>query len=904
MCFNPDLKTSIEDRFTSNVCPTTLTIFGTAQILEAFNAKYFGFDLDELEATARTIIKRQKYMSYTWSLTYFCLKNKHKMNFIKSKFFNVQPYMFEATDREVKLYLDDPKFLWRFSMNTYYSFVDEFYGLSKEKKLKYKRGLLTYDEDDSPIMPYLDLDLFRKGYVKSTSKASFNLSIIDDFINYKIKYSLTDYETAEMYYSHDFYLHQMSGNADYSTFVRTILTGHNGICPSPLLESASIIRNKSLLFTMKKEKTLRKSLYKKYGNEEEISSSDMNEDSRLDKWIEKIKKQNFPIKCLEDFEEWKASQKVRCESDEIVEFLPSTALRFLGVNECNKNLNTSDKIQVLNAIVRRNKNLVEIKSKFFNDSNWIEECYDALDNSQIQFYKLTLNIFDFKTKLDNFVYERNGKKCRLPFTLPCSNDFLIELKSRFLKQVIRPQIEYFSKHHKFRKCFNIKKTLKVEMDLRSIIYLKNIYAAEKTEETFKMSVRLLKRPQSSDEKCIKEAEEIDLLIEQFNNSITSKEHKLYSSQRLMTQYQTLSMIPETIDDALRRIADQVNFKSDVIIDHHPNNDNDTGHESTGTALENSTDNDDSDHDLTETVFKNSTDNDDDNNKININKNNDDVSTVYDFDIKGKNVLKVFSLIKQRYVYFNTDIDYIRNKFNSKSKKTNRINDFRNFTKEENVFFTNDDDFEIETSNEILGNKSRNNMMGLFNQSSNKLEDNSNKISNDFALNENVNDAVKNGLDTALKLLEEFVEKLENNNKLNSIEPIRNSNNMNINNNKDNKMNNLNNNKNNIKNNSIPVSNCNINDAVSVATLSTLNISDEENEIDNNVGEIRFNLNNSIDDNSNDENNKCTVSPNDYKNSIENFNTNTYSNSNDESLLDTIKNHLQKKSNMNFKLIIL
>ncbi|GMM44083.1 hypothetical protein DAPK24_006580 [Pichia kluyveri] len=446
------------------------------------------------------------------------------------------------------------------------------------------------------------------------------------------------------------------------------------------------------------------------------------------------------------------------------------------------------------------------------------------------------------------------------------------------------------------------------MDLRSIIYLKNIYAAEKTEETFKMSGRLLKRPQSSVEKCTKEADEIDLLIEQFDNSITSKEHKLYSSQRSMIQYQTSSMTPEAIDDALRRFADQVNFKSDVIIDHYSNNDNDTGHESTGTALENSIDNDDADHDLTETVFKNSTDNDDDNdddnNKININKNNDDVSIVYDFDIKGKNVLKVFSLIKQRHVYFNTDIDYIRNKLNSKSKKTNRINDFRNFTKEENVFFTNDDDYEIETSNEILGNKSRNNMMGLFNQSSNKLEGNLNEISNDFALNENVNDAVKNGLDTALKLLEEFVEKLEYNNKLNSIEPIRNSNNMNINNNKDNKMNNLNNNKNNIKNNSNPVFNCNINDAVSVATLSTLNISEEENEIDNNVGEIRFNLNNSIDDNSNDENNRCTVSPIDYTNSIEDFNTNTYSNSNDESLLDTIKNYLQKKSNMNFKLIIL
>lgn len=216
----------------TNIAPTTLSLFGTCHFLEAKASHYKDFLPSDLHNLARTILQRQAYLLYRWSLIRYLVHHKFKSSFLKRKWFNVTPDCFQPQNTEIDLYINQPMFLWRFSRNNY-SYMCEIFAPPSSSNLKY--NLLNHTIDYSPIMPYLENsnNLFTKSLKKlfqpsSSGRHVFNNRIYEiDYFNTTnfFRFNLNVYETSEFLYSDDFYLHQMDEYTDYHEFFLILLTG-------------------------------------------------------------------------------------------------------------------------------------------------------------------------------------------------------------------------------------------------------------------------------------------------------------------------------------------------------------------------------------------------------------------------------------------------------------------------------------------------------------------------------------------------------------------------------------------------------------------------------------------------------------------------------------------------------
>lgn len=273
---------------------TAIALTGTTQFIEARRSDYKLFKTSDLWARATTILQTQFFMLYQWSLVRFLIAHPPAEAFIPHKYYLVGVQNFTPEESDIRLYLQDPKFLWRFSVRNYgyfakifgrylpfYSFTD---GFADGK-------FATYQDDDSPLMPYIRSS---GEVVKFTLKHKLKLSQslnshgvkLERIIQIESKFQakiLTPFEKSEYLHSDDFHLHLMDGDFDYVDFVQTLITGHTFRGPGALLQM-DIQQSNQLLKDKKMNKKLMKREKKKLKKEsKEVKKNDKLKERKLKK---------------------------------------------------------------------------------------------------------------------------------------------------------------------------------------------------------------------------------------------------------------------------------------------------------------------------------------------------------------------------------------------------------------------------------------------------------------------------------------------------------------------------------------------------------------------------------------------------------------------------------------------
>lgn len=281
---------------------TAIALTGTAQFIEARRSDYKFFKTSDLWARAATILQIQFFMLYQWSLERFVIAHPTAEALIPSKYYMVNTLNFTPEDDDIILYLQDPKFLWRFSIRNYGYFAKifgrylPFFSFTND----FADGkFATYRDDDSPLLPYVQSN---SELVKSALKNK--LKIPKSLVSRGIKLErikqiekkfhgriLTQFEKSECFYSDDFYLHLMGSDFDYDDFVQTLITGHTFRGPGNLLQ-LDIQQSNQRLRAEKAEKRLLKN-EKKVSKKESKGQKNKKLEAKKQKGGPRIESRNF-----------------------------------------------------------------------------------------------------------------------------------------------------------------------------------------------------------------------------------------------------------------------------------------------------------------------------------------------------------------------------------------------------------------------------------------------------------------------------------------------------------------------------------------------------------------------------------------------------------------------------------
>ena len=258
---------------------TAIALTGTTQFIEARRSDYKLFKTSDLWARANTILQIQFFMLYQWSLVRFLIAHPTAEVFIPHKYYLVGIQNFTPEESDIRLYLQEPKFLWRFSIRNYgyfakvfgrylpfYSFTD---GFADGK-------FATYQDDDSPLMSYIRssgeiVKFTLKHKLKMLQSLNSHGVRLERIKQIESKFQakiLTPFEKSEYLHSDDFHLHLMGGDFDYMDFVQTLITGHTFRGPGDLLQM-DIQQTNQLLKDEKTEKKVMKKEKKKLKKESE-----------------------------------------------------------------------------------------------------------------------------------------------------------------------------------------------------------------------------------------------------------------------------------------------------------------------------------------------------------------------------------------------------------------------------------------------------------------------------------------------------------------------------------------------------------------------------------------------------------------------------------------------------------
>ena len=230
------------------------------------NGEYFGINHDDLINRAKNILLVQIFMVYQWSVIRARIEHPYKLKNLHFACKEVTPWNFVVEDLDVKMYLENPRFLWRFSVNNYKYFYGIFTkGMKTFNNCKisdelYVDELLTYDLDKSEVMPYYITfcgsleNYIRHLFGKSTRETSkwFKMYDFNKLLENSSSYKLKDYEKEEIKYSYDYILQMIEPNMNYDDFVRIIVTGHTLTDAGPLLKS--VIEYEKMLKKQRKDR--------------------------------------------------------------------------------------------------------------------------------------------------------------------------------------------------------------------------------------------------------------------------------------------------------------------------------------------------------------------------------------------------------------------------------------------------------------------------------------------------------------------------------------------------------------------------------------------------------------------------------------------------------------------------
>jgi hypothetical protein len=454
-----------------NVAPTTMNVYGTAQFKEAKNTDYLCYNVSDLRQTAFRILQRQIFMLYSWCITRYCLQHKLQITFIEKMYYEVGPHCFRPEDYEIELFIANPKFLWRFSMRNYAYFAKSFN--DKHKEPWFDAELRTFDKDDSPILPYLKPQLWDVNVMTKLFKDApvhgkfkpFKVSKIHKFMKDNLKYHPSDFDTSEIYYSDDFYLHHMNGATRYTEFLEFLIAGQNGISPGPLLKAQlekSLQRQKMSDKTTEKKHThtlAHNSGYKMAQKEMMQRDSDVDglngpnetdnngHDSSPDRLTSKLDQYQSTLLYLTSGhgpssltmnevspQEYGSCRQIyyKVPAHSAIE-VPGTAVDFLGQTPCGSNV-----VQTLGRIVERNSRLVLIMNHIYRKTDWVEQAYMHIFNSQVEFYRYCKSVFGDACSISNFGFQNNGVGCRVGWTLPCDETYASAFIERYVERVVLP----------------------------------------------------------------------------------------------------------------------------------------------------------------------------------------------------------------------------------------------------------------------------------------------------------------------------------------------------------------------------------------------------------------------------------------------------------------------------------
>ena len=149
MYFNPKEYYFFSDKIKEELTANSFPFFGTTEFIEADESNYIKFNKCIVSVVSQKAIRTQMYLLYCWSLIYYYFScSKLKTVSFNKMLFDVKPAMFMPSDEEIKLYMSNPKFLWRFSEANYQYFLQFFD--PKSVCGNFQMSLITYDKDDSP----------------------------------------------------------------------------------------------------------------------------------------------------------------------------------------------------------------------------------------------------------------------------------------------------------------------------------------------------------------------------------------------------------------------------------------------------------------------------------------------------------------------------------------------------------------------------------------------------------------------------------------------------------------------------------------------------------------------------------------------------------------------------------
>lgn len=179
-------------------------------------------------ARARCILLQQKYEVYKISLVRFCLVRHFAHMVLPSHVFKINPINFTITEKELELYIENPKFLWRFSSANYEYFENQFLNSIKSRKVDFNEDncdnsmLIPYTEDNSPLVGFINLT---------------NQKHIEYYLKkFKFKGD-NDFAFNELKHSNDFHLHIVSSAiTTYQDFFSMLIIGKIGETMVPELK--------------------------------------------------------------------------------------------------------------------------------------------------------------------------------------------------------------------------------------------------------------------------------------------------------------------------------------------------------------------------------------------------------------------------------------------------------------------------------------------------------------------------------------------------------------------------------------------------------------------------------------------------------------------------------------------
>lgn len=245
----------------NRVSVTSIGLIGIKQFTEARRTGYKDFKYNDLFTAAAAILKMDMYTIYKVTLMYYSLKHPVSVNLIKQKFFDVTPDHFVPTAEDVKQFIDEPKFMYRFSLKNYNNIKTLF----KKSHPSFIIDICAITNDDSELVPYLKS---KRTQLKENLKSKLHLlrNIEHDDYDFKrmqrvnelFSFEMRVEESSNFLFSSDFYLHMMAPQCDFSDYVSILLIGFSQNYHGGLYKEFLIQENTKLQLSNIQKKNLKK----------------------------------------------------------------------------------------------------------------------------------------------------------------------------------------------------------------------------------------------------------------------------------------------------------------------------------------------------------------------------------------------------------------------------------------------------------------------------------------------------------------------------------------------------------------------------------------------------------------------------------------------------------------------